>query len=386
MKRRQIPSLVFALFALGSISACYWFPQPVVMSHGIQKEQNVESGEITFVLFKTIETGKIELSNYTTTIATAYADERFVSVTDKTEDRVPLAGAKARVLLPTGHEYPTISDQQGRMTVTLPDNQALYFPMDFVVKVIIEPQVDAEKRRVLKKDGRRWEIFRSQKLTFGPTKIVIPANAKNLLALPPTVAQHARGLAAAVKDARAEYDNAVKATDEAVNAPWQEFLAEANRHPCFVVWGTVRDHDRENLVLWGQAHPVPCEGNNLETIPTSSREWAEGNLAHDGNIVVSNYDVDHLCPSGTYLSGKHHYIGKSRGKGVFGQTVPIRVYGDAPNKPEIEKKRERLRKVLAVHTPGLKNAREGLRVVLDHYERDLPTNPFGLDLTVPKER
>jgi len=108
-----------------------------------------------------------------------------------------------------------------------------------------------------------------------------------------------------------------------------KLLAEEARHPRFQVDGEVRDRDETRLVVFGLAVPMnPSDQNHL------------GSVMRKASIVVENYDQRRLM-GGQYYACQHNYLRKETGKNGFGGSVPVWVYGAAP---EVQKARGRLAK------------------------------------------
>ncbi|MCF8009518.1 MAG: hypothetical protein K9K32_07100 [Halanaerobiales bacterium] len=90
-------------------------------------------------------------------------------------------------------------------------------------------------------------------------------------------------------------------------------------NPRFNIQGEMIDRNQEDILLWGKAIPANRDYNTY------------GTLIDNSNIIVKNYYKDGFRID-FYNGGYHFLLGKEKGESSTGQTVPIWVYGDKPEK------------------------------------------------------
>lgn len=128
-----------------------------------------------------------------------------------------------------------------------------------------------------------------------------------------TVSDSEKKLTGAYQKAALEYKKQTAAYDKAKSAA-DSVLATV---PAFYVFGQIKEDDSHDL--WGYTYPVNSSGVS-----------APGFLTKSSNIVIKNPDKSKVS-FGQYVGGIHYYLGKTTGKGLFGQTVPIYIFGPPPS-------------------------------------------------------
>ncbi|MFC5529966.1 hypothetical protein [Cohnella yongneupensis] len=127
-----------------------------------------------------------------------------------------------------------------------------------------------------------------------------------------TVSDSEKKLTTAYQNAASEYKKQAAAYDKAKSAV-NSVMATV---PAFYVFGEIKEDDPHDV--WGYTYPVNVSGVS-----------APGFLTKSSNIVIKNPDKSKLA-FGQYVGGVHYYLGKTTGKGLFGQTVPIYIFGPPP--------------------------------------------------------
>ena len=124
-----------------------------------------------------------------------------------------------------------------------------------------------------------------------------------------------------IKNAMTADSNIKKMTGEYQGALRKQHSAEANlakikkQYPIFMIAGEVRTWSPFNV--WGIAFSYEASYSHI------------GMRTTDSNILIENPDQNKIM-YGKYIYGYHYFKRVTTGKGIFGQDVPIYVYGGKP--------------------------------------------------------
>ncbi|MFC5528913.1 cadherin-like beta sandwich domain-containing protein [Cohnella yongneupensis] len=151
------------------------------------------------------------------------------------------------------------------------------------------------------------------------------------------------------KKAKAELTAAVKA-----NAAAQTVYENANKkyqetfysEPVFRVTGQIKS--RKPFYLWGAAFS--------ENAPLDHPGWA---AAQSTNILIQNPDNSKIAYN-NYIMGMHYYKGSTTAKGIYGQTVPVYIFG-GPS-ASLQKKINAAKAVLDKASTALKKSKDAVEV------------------------
>ncbi|MDR3667416.1 MAG: hypothetical protein P4L35_11290 [Ignavibacteriaceae bacterium] len=102
----------------------------------------------------------------------------------------------------------------------------------------------------------------------------------------------------------------------------EELKTEQEKYPIFVIYGEIKDRDGDALTIWGSALPI----NNDYGLTGTVLEY--------NNITIINPDKAQIHYN-SYSGGHHYYLGKIYSKNLFNVDVPVRWYGDLPQKDKI---------------------------------------------------
>jgi orotate phosphoribosyltransferase-like protein len=140
-----------------------------------------------------------------------------------------------------------------------------------------------------------------------------------------------------IKNATMDDSNIKKLSGEYQTSLKKQHSAEAslenikNQYPIFMVMGEVKTW--KPFMLWGGAFSSQASYSHIGQRPANS------------NILIENPDQNKVM-YGQYVQGYHYFKRVTTGKGIFGQDVPIYVYGSKPagitnaeNKVNAEKKK-----------------------------------------------
>jgi HSP20 family molecular chaperone IbpA len=111
-----------------------------------------------------------------------------------------------------------------------------------------------------------------------------------------------------------EYNAAVTSYNSAVS----RLNAAERKTPSFYISGEITRRYNGELLIWGYA-------SNSNASP-SHPGW----LLNKGNIIIKSYNSSNI--NYNYYYGRHYFIKQTTGIGIFGQTVPVNVYGPTPSK------------------------------------------------------
>jgi uncharacterized protein YjdB len=124
-----------------------------------------------------------------------------------------------------------------------------------------------------------------------------------------------------IKNATAADSNLKKVNSDYQAALRRQHTAESNlistqrKYPTFIITGEIKT--RKPFMVWGSAFSYDASMSHIGQRTTAS------------NILVENPDQSKIM-YGQYVMGIHYYKRVTTGKGIFGQTVPIYVYGGKP--------------------------------------------------------
>lgn len=139
---------------------------------------------------------------------------------------------------------------------------------------------------------------------------------------------------------------------KAATAKYRE--ASAN-YPQFYITGEIKD--RDPFLVWGIAFGPNAPMNH------------PGFLIQNTNIVIKNPNSGAIM-YGNYIQGVHYYHGETVGEGIFGQEVPIYIFGGPPSElGSLEKKVRSAETKLAAAKEAL------ISYVNTYYENKVKASP-----------
>ena len=136
----------------------------------------------------------------------------------------------------------------------------------------------------------------------------------------------------------------------------------------FTVAGKIKDSDNKALLIWGYAF--------------SRDRYApvEALCAEECNLLVLNYNKEFARRTGnTFYNGQHFFLGKYPGKGIFGQYVPVRMFGDEPKSPKEKMAKDSLSKVEKMVENKVAKYDQKLNIAVEKYLQEFPSDPLRLN-------
>lgn len=254
-------------------------------------------------------------------------------------EKAPWANKAVQLVLSSGHIIQAVTDQNGKAIFELPDRPDLLLPLKNL-GVLTLPL----------KEKFEYEV---------------PFTSEALAALPPKVKDAADALVEAVNSTRQRWEVARDIYLEKGEPVWQSYLAVKPTYEEYVITGEIKNWNDKELFLWGM---------------TSWSSGGEGWAPEKTNIVVLDYDRNQAESTGfTQYLGQHYYLHKTSGKGYFGQSVPVRVYGPMPKeKGKVLAARRKWETASSKYLQPLEVAKAAYSEALAKYDKNLPTDPYGL--------
>lgn len=120
-----------------------------------------------------------------------------------------------------------------------------------------------------------------------------------------------------------EYVESINSSLKKYHEDYVVFNEVSGRYPRANVSGEINSRNADgSIVLWGDASFIDTPNDKI------SRELGE--KYGEGNILVQNPDSKNVT-SDSYLSTAHCYLGYTVSQNMFGQDVPVYIYGPAPS-------------------------------------------------------
>ncbi|WP_155925755.1 S-layer homology domain-containing protein [Bacillus sp. UNC438CL73TsuS30] len=121
-------------------------------------------------------------------------------------------------------------------------------------------------------------------------------------------------LAKGTDRATREYNAALNSYNSAVS----RLNAAERKTPSFYISGEITHRYSKEILIWGYATD--------STASPSHPGW----LTESGNIIIKNYKASNISYNKYY--GRNYFIKQTTGVGLFGQEVPVNIYGPKPKK------------------------------------------------------